>query len=72
MPEAAALETVERYELPLLRAVLVVLVGLLGEGVASSPRLDAQAKGLGEYLRAKQADVPTALLDHEQPAEETG
>ncbi len=72
MPEAAALETVERYELPLLRAVNFVLVGLLGEGVASSPRLDAQAKGLGEYLRAKQADVPTALLDHEQPAEETG
>jgi hypothetical protein len=63
LPEAAALPAVERYELPGIRAINFVLVGLLGEGVASSPRVDAQAKGLGEYLRAKLVDVPVALLD---------
>jgi hypothetical protein len=31
--------------------------------VAASSRMDAQAKGLGEYLRAKVVDVPVALLD---------
>ena len=36
--------------------------GLLGEGVASSVRQDPQAKGLGEYLRAKVVDVPESLL----------
>ena len=30
-----------------------VVVGLLGEGVASSTAFDAQAKGLGEYLRSR-------------------
>jgi hypothetical protein len=39
-----------------------VIVGLLGEGVASSTRADAQAKGLGEYLRSRQADIPESLL----------
>jgi hypothetical protein len=63
LPEAAALPQVERYELEGIRAINFVLVGLLGEGVASSPRVDAQAKGLGEYLRAKVVDVPVALLD---------
>jgi hypothetical protein len=36
--------------------------GLLGEGVASSTRLDPQAKTLGEYLRAKLIDIPSTLL----------
>jgi hypothetical protein len=30
-----------------------VIVGLLGEGVASSTAFDPQAKGLGEYLRSR-------------------
>jgi hypothetical protein len=63
IPEAAGLVAVERYELAGIRAINFVLVGLLGEGVASSPRVDAQAKGLGEYLRAKVVDVPVALLE---------
>jgi hypothetical protein len=62
MPEARELD-VEVYELPGLRALNFVLVGLLGEGVASSTRMDAQAKGLGEYLRAKLVDVPLSLLE---------
>ncbi len=62
LPECRDLP-VRRYELPNLRALNFVVVGLLGEGVASSSRVDAQAKSLGEYLRAKVVAVPIALLD---------
>jgi len=55
--------TVTRYELPNLRALNFVIVGLLGRGVAASTRTDPQAKGLGEYLRAKVVELPTRLLD---------
>jgi hypothetical protein len=60
LPETEPL-LVERHDLANIRALNFVIQGLLGEGVASSPRLDAQAKGLGEYLRAKVAPVPLAL-----------
>ena len=59
--EARDLE-VQRYELPNLRSVNFVIVGLLGEGVASSTRTDPQAKSLGEYLRAKMVDLPVSLI----------
>ena len=52
LPEAADLP-IERHELPNLRALNFVLVGYLGEGVASNSSFDAQAKGLGEYLRSR-------------------
>ncbi len=61
IPEAAQLE-VRRYELPNLRSLNFVVVGLLGEGVASSTRFDPQAKSLGEYLRSKLAQIPERLL----------
>jgi hypothetical protein len=60
-PEAADLE-VRRYRLPNLRAVNLVFVGILGQGVASSTRPDPQAKGLAEYLRSRVIDVPAQLL----------
>jgi hypothetical protein len=60
-PEAADLR-IERFALPNLRAVNVVVHGLLGDGVASATRPDPQAKGLGEYLRSRLVDVPEALL----------
>ncbi len=60
-PEAAALP-IDIHPLPNLRAVNVVVHGLLGDGVASSTRPDPQAKGLGEYLRSRVVDVPAALL----------
>ncbi|HEY5626106.1 MAG TPA: acyclic terpene utilization AtuA family protein, partial [Dehalococcoidia bacterium] len=60
--EARGLE-VQRYELPNLRALNFVVVGLLGEGVSSSTRPDPQAKSLGEYLRARVVDLPQVLLD---------
>jgi len=64
LPEAADLD-VDVYPLPNLHAVNIVLHGLLGEGVASSTRLDPQAKAVGEWLRARHADIPADLV--EQP-----
>ena len=61
LPEAKGL-AVQRHAFPNLRALNFVVVGLLGEGVASSTRPDPQAKGLGEYLRSRLVDVPTRLL----------
>ncbi|MET0457670.1 MAG: acyclic terpene utilization AtuA family protein [Ilumatobacteraceae bacterium] len=54
IPEAGD-RPIHRYELPNLRALNFVLVGYLGEGVASSTSFDPQAKGLGEYLRSRPA-----------------
>ena len=61
LPEAAGLP-VDRYALPNLRAINFVIRGLLDEGVAASTRSDAQAKSLGEWLRARVVDIPDALL----------
>jgi hypothetical protein len=61
VPECAPL-VVDRYELANLRALNFVVRGILGEGVASSVRLDPQAKGLGEYLRSRVVEVPVHLL----------
>ena len=61
IPEAAALP-VHRYELANLSALNFVLVGLLGDGVAASARPDPQAKGLGEYLRSRFADIPAEFV----------
>ncbi|MEU1686132.1 acyclic terpene utilization AtuA family protein [Micromonospora sp. NPDC005707] len=60
LPETAPL-TVERYELPNLRAVNFVIRGLLGQGVAASTRFDPQAKALGELLRSRPVDLPADL-----------
>ena len=65
IPEAGEFE-VRRFELPNLIAVNFVLVGILGEGVASSTRSDPQAKSLGEFLRARLVDLPVSLLS-DQP-----
>ncbi len=61
LPETAAYP-VERFVLPNLSALNFVIPGLLGEGVSSSTRADPQAKGLGEWLRARLVDVPVELL----------
>jgi hypothetical protein len=62
LPEADEL-AVSVFPLPNLRAVNVVVHGLLGEGVAASTRFDPQAKGLGEYLRSRLVDLPVGLLE---------
>ncbi|MGV9882417.1 acyclic terpene utilization AtuA family protein [Streptomyces sp. NPDC003006] len=61
LPETADL-TVVRHDLPNLRALNFVVEGLLGEGVAAQARFDPQAKGLGEWLRARHLDIPEVLL----------
>lgn len=61
LPETAGLE-LRLWELPLLRACGVTIVGLLGDGVAANHALDGQAKALGEYLRAKVVEIPASLL----------
>jgi len=60
-PEARVRE-VDRHLLPNLLALNFVFRGLLDEGVASSTRMDPQAKGLGEYLRARVVDIPAAIV----------
>ncbi len=61
LPETAAL-TVDRYRLPSIRSLNFVIHDLLQEGVAASTRQDSQAKSLGEWLRSRIVDIPTALL----------
>ncbi len=64
IPEARG--RIDRYALPNLRALNFVLRGFLGDGVAASLATDAQAKGLGEYLRAREAPIPASLLEPDE------
>ena len=60
LTEAAGLP-IERYELPNLLALNFVIYGLLAPGVSGTTRPDAQAKGLGEYLRSRLVPAPALL-----------
>ncbi|TFH13190.1 MAG: DUF1446 domain-containing protein, partial [Acidimicrobiales bacterium] len=62
LPETAVM-TIDRYRYPNLRALNFVIRGLLQEGVAASTRQDAQAKALGEWLRARVVAVPSSVID---------
>ncbi|MBW0106435.1 DUF1446 domain-containing protein, partial [Pseudonocardia sp. KRD-291] len=57
LPEAKDCEVV-RHELPHLRAVHVVLKGLLGTGGSSNLRVDQIGKSVGEYLRSRYVAAP--------------
>ena len=61
LPETAEFN-VTRHVLPNLRAVNFVIDGILGQGVAYQARFDPQAKGLGEWLRARHVEIPERLL----------
>lgn len=61
LPETKGLEIV-RHEFPHLRAVHLVLRGLLGTGGSSNLRVDQVGKSVGEYIRAKVVPVPEDLL----------
>lgn len=61
LPDTAGLK-VAVYQLPNLRAINIVIEGLLGRGVSESTSLDPQAKGLGELFRAQVVNVPAAFL----------
>lgn len=62
LPEARDLR-IEVFAFANLRAVNIVIHGLLGRGVAETTRTDPQAKGLGEHLRARLVDIPSELLE---------
>ena len=62
LPETESL-AIDRYRFPALRSLNFVVHGLLEEGVAASSRQDAQAKGLGEWLRSRVVEVPVALVE---------
>ncbi len=61
LPDTSGFE-IERYELAKLNAVNFYIIGLLGDGVANTRRMDGQAKTLGEYLRMRIIDIPEALI----------
>jgi Acyclic terpene utilisation family protein AtuA len=61
LPETREL-AISRYELTNLGALNFVIRGLLGAGATSTLRLDAQAKALGEWLRARSIKVPRSLV----------
>ena len=64
LPETADLPLTITH-LPNLRAVNIVVHGLLGAGVAYNARFDPQAKGLAEWLRSRHVDIPRSLLPTE-------
>ena len=61
LPRDASCE-IRRWLLPNLRAVGFTLVGLLAPGVEGNLDLDAQGKGLGEFLRARHVPIPAPFL----------
>jgi hypothetical protein len=54
---------IDRYDLPNIFSLNFYVHDILQEGVSSSTRLDGQAKSLGEYLRAKDVEVPDFLIN---------
>ncbi|MBM9465698.1 acyclic terpene utilization AtuA family protein [Nakamurella leprariae] len=63
---------VARHEFPNLRALNFVVYDFLGRGVSATLRFDAQAKGLGEYFRARVAHVPSVIADRSHGRIEAG
>jgi hypothetical protein len=53
---------IERFDFPNLKAVNFYIHEILGDGASSNTKVDALAKSLGEYLRAKKVNVPKELL----------
>ena len=54
---------IERVEFPKIMAVHFVVYGVLGRGVSGSSRLDSFAKGMGDWLRDVEVDIPSILLE---------
>ena len=54
---------IDRYELANIKSLNFYIHGILQDGVSSSTRMDAQAKSLGEYLRAKLIDAPVEIIE---------
>jgi hypothetical protein len=54
---------IERVEFPNIMALHFVVYGVLGRGVSGSSRLDSFAKGMGDWLRDVEVDIPSILLE---------
>ena len=57
---------IDRYDLPNIKSLNFYVNGILEDGVSSNNRVDGQAKSLGEYLRAKIINIPTAVIEENQ------
>ncbi|KAJ3853584.1 hypothetical protein EV368DRAFT_73390 [Lentinula lateritia] len=53
---------ITRFEMPHIHAVHFVIFGILEDGVSSSSLVDPLGKSVGEYLRAREVDVPLKFL----------
>ncbi|KAI0573119.1 DUF1446 domain-containing protein [Pyrenophora tritici-repentis] len=53
----------ERFEIPGLNCVHFLVKGMLEGGVSSSYKLDDLAKSFGEFLRAREVDMPNEFLE---------
>ncbi|KAH6046626.1 hypothetical protein HBI54_086140 [Parastagonospora nodorum] len=63
---------VERVEFPHIMAVHFVVYGVLGRGVSGSSRLDSFAKGMGDWLRDVEVDVPVRFIEGRQRKAQSG
>lgn len=61
LPEARGLEIV-RHEFPNIRAVHFIVRGLLGRGGSTNLCADQVGKAVGEFLLARQVEIPVELL----------
>jgi hypothetical protein len=61
LPQAAGLEIV-RHEFPHIRAVHFIVRGLLGRGGSTNLQADQVGKAVGEFVLARQLDIPVELL----------
>lgn len=60
--ESSSPYTITRFEMPHIRAVHFVIFGILEDGVSSSSLVDPLGKSVGEFLRAREVDVPERFL----------
>ena len=58
--------SVERFELPRLRAVHFLFCNLLDRGVTSTSSVDFLGKNWAEFLRSRHVDVPVRFLDRDK------
>jgi hypothetical protein len=61
LPQAQGLEIV-RHEFPHIRAVHFIVRGLLGRGGSTNLQADQVGKAVGEFVLARQLDIPVELL----------
>jgi hypothetical protein len=68
LPQAQGLEIV-RHEFPNIRAVHFVVRGLLGRGGSTNLLADQVGKAVGEFVLARQLEIPVELLVDDGPGE---